>query len=62
MTAAASAGLNVLYRLICVWQNKRRDQAGIMEGYDHAYEDDVTDKKVSANQLLSRALPRACKS
>ncbi|KAJ9645424.1 hypothetical protein H2204_001003 [Knufia peltigerae] len=45
VTAAASAGLNILYRFICVWQNKRRDRAGTMEAYDHAYEDDVTDKK-----------------
>lgn len=49
VTAAASAGLNLLYRYICVWQNKRRDKSGTLEGYDHAYEDDVTDKKVSVN-------------
>ncbi|KIW12240.1 hypothetical protein PV08_09516 [Exophiala spinifera] len=46
VTAAASAGLNLLYRFVCVWQNKRRDRAGILEAFDHAYEDDVTDKKV----------------
>ncbi|KEF54825.1 uncharacterized protein A1O9_09267 [Exophiala aquamarina CBS 119918] len=64
VTAAASASLNILYRFICIWQNKRRDQSGILEGYDHAYEDDVTDKKVSANQLRfhpPRDLQTTCK-
>ncbi|KAH8897968.1 allantoate permease [Thozetella sp. PMI_491] len=38
------AGLLILaYRFVCVWQNRSRDKAGIMEGYDHAYEDDSTD-------------------
>lgn len=52
LTAVAAASLNLIYRFICIWQNKRRDQSGVLEGYDHAYEDDVTDKKVGVNQLL----------
>ena len=27
--------------------NRRRDASGTMEGFDHAYEDDLTDLKVS---------------
>lgn len=47
-TAVASAVLSLVYRSICVWENKRRDEAGISEAYEHAYDDDVTDKKVRA--------------
>lgn len=47
VTACASAGLAILYRFVCFWHNRRRDRAGIPEGFDHAYEDDVTDRKVS---------------
>jgi len=35
------------YWLIAVMENKKRDKSGILEGFDHAYEDDLTDKKVS---------------
>lgn len=30
-----------------MWSNRKRDAAGIMEGFDHAYDDDLTDKKAS---------------
>lgn len=46
VTAIIAALLAIAYRLMCIWTNKRRDKAGIMEGFDHAYEDDLTDKKV----------------
>lgn len=46
ITAAATAVLALAYRYICVWHNRCRDGAGIMESFEHAYEDDVTDKKV----------------
>lgn len=46
VTAIVAAVLAIAYRLMCMWTNKRRDKAGIMEGFDHAYEDDLTDKKV----------------
>ncbi|CAG9996109.1 unnamed protein product [Clonostachys byssicola] len=46
VTAIVAGVLAIAYRLICMWTNKRRDKAGIMEGFDHAYEDDLTDKKV----------------
>ena len=45
-TAATAGGLSLVYLSICVWQNKRRDALGEAEAFDHAFEDDVTDKKV----------------
>jgi hypothetical protein len=47
ITSAITAVLALVYRYICVWQNKRRDRAGTMESFEHAYEDDLTDKKVT---------------
>ncbi|KAK2812189.1 hypothetical protein FQN50_001547 [Emmonsiellopsis sp. PD_5] len=44
VTTVASAALVVIYRFICLRDNKKRDAAGIGEGFDHAYEDDLTDK------------------
>lgn len=46
ITSAVAAGLAVVYRYLCIWENKRRDKHGVMESFDHAYEDDVTDRKV----------------
>lgn len=45
-TTAASSVLILVYRYVCVWQNRKRDRAGIPEGFDHAYDDDLTDLKV----------------
>ncbi|KAK4495150.1 hypothetical protein PRZ48_013477 [Zasmidium cellare] len=42
-TLSATIVLILAYRFVCVWDNKKRDQAG-SEGFDHAYEDDFTDK------------------
>ncbi|KXJ85017.1 allantoate permease [Microdochium bolleyi] len=40
------AGLFALaYRFLCMWDNKRRDKAGVMEGFDNTYDDDLTDVK-----------------
>lgn len=47
ITALLAGVLVVVYRFVCIWDNKKRDEVGIMEGFDHAYEDDLTDKKVS---------------
>jgi hypothetical protein len=47
ITAIVAAVLVVVYRLVCIWENRRRDKAGTPEGFDHAYEDDITDRKVS---------------
>ncbi|PGH10921.1 hypothetical protein AJ79_05166 [Helicocarpus griseus UAMH5409] len=44
VTSAVAGGLVFVYRLVCIWDNRRRDKGGITEGYEHAYEDDLTDK------------------
>lgn len=40
----------LVYRFVCVWDNEKRDQSGTVEAYEHAYEDDFTDKKVRLAQ------------
>ncbi|KAL4862860.1 hypothetical protein BDV12DRAFT_202625 [Aspergillus spectabilis] len=37
--------LTVVYRLVCVCENRRRDGTGVMESFDYAFEDDLTDRK-----------------
>lgn len=37
--------LTLVYRQYCIWENSKRDRAGVEEAFDHAFEDDVTDKK-----------------
>ncbi|KIW12833.1 hypothetical protein PV08_08020 [Exophiala spinifera] len=44
ITAIIAGVLGLVYRFICVWENKRRDRSGTLEGFEHAYEDDLTDK------------------
>jgi len=39
----AAIALTIVYRQYCVWENNTRDKAGIKEGFEHAFEDDVTD-------------------
>lgn len=51
ITSLAAGILCLVYRFHCVWQNKRRDRGGTMEGFDHAYDDDLTDIKVSKTPL-----------
>jgi len=43
-TSCAAVVCALTYRLLCVWENRRRDRQGV-EAFDHAYEDDLTDKK-----------------
>jgi len=45
VTSAVAAGLVLVYRFLCVWENKKRDKAGTLEAFEHAYEDDLTDIK-----------------
>jgi hypothetical protein len=40
-----------IYRVICVRENKKRDAVG-EEAFDNAYDDDLTDKKVSKASSL----------
>ncbi|OOQ88493.1 putative allantoate permease [Penicillium brasilianum] len=40
-----AAGITILlYRFVCVWENRKRDESGTSEGYENAYQDDLTDK------------------
>ena len=51
-TAIAAGVLAIAYRFVCIWENSRRDKTGTLEGFEHAYEDDKTDKTVSAELIL----------
>lgn len=42
---ASAVVLALVYRVVCARENKRRDNTGEMEAFEHAYEDDLTDKK-----------------
>lgn len=46
VTAIAAGILVLCYRGLCMWMNRKRDRTGVMEGFEHAYEDDLTDLKV----------------
>jgi hypothetical protein len=47
VVTAIIAGIIVLvYRFVCAHENRRRDASGTSEAFEHAYEDDLTDKKV----------------
>ena len=46
ITGIVGVLLMVVYRYVCVWDNHRRDKSGVLEAYEHAYEDDLTDRKV----------------
>jgi hypothetical protein len=40
-----------------MWENRRRDKVGILEDYEHAYDDDLTDIKVmSVDRLIENIL------
>ncbi|KAF4447338.1 hypothetical protein F53441_9135 [Fusarium austroafricanum] len=45
VTSIVAGLLAIVYRFMCMWTNKKRDKAGTVEGFDHAYEDDLTDTK-----------------
>ncbi|TLD31823.1 hypothetical protein E2P81_ATG07313 [Venturia nashicola] len=44
LCVVSAAILILVYATLCKWENQQRDKAGIPEGFDHAYEDDLTDK------------------
>jgi hypothetical protein len=52
-TSCAAACLSMVYRFYCIWENKRRDKTGTAEAFDHAYEDDLTDRKVRMNPTVT---------
>ncbi|KAI8940646.1 hypothetical protein NX059_001916 [Plenodomus lindquistii] len=45
VTAIVAGLLALVYRFWCVAVNKKRDRTGVLEGFEHAYEDDLTDRK-----------------
>ena len=45
VTSLSAAALSLVYRWVCARENRKRDASGILEGYDNAYEDDLTDVK-----------------
>lgn len=51
-TAIATAVLAVCYRYLAMWENNRRDKSGVAESYEHAYDDDLTDIKVSKGSAV----------
>ncbi|CAK7217434.1 hypothetical protein SCUCBS95973_003150 [Sporothrix curviconia] len=44
VTTAITSALIVTYGWLCRRENKRRDASGVQEAFDHAFEDDRTDK------------------
>jgi hypothetical protein len=38
--------LSVVYRFVCTRENRKRDETGVLEGFDYPYEDDLTDRTV----------------
>ncbi|QPC60690.1 hypothetical protein HYE67_002921 [Fusarium culmorum] len=48
VTSIIAGLLALVYRCLCMWSNSKRDRSGTTEGFDHAYEDDLTDKKNSS--------------
>lgn len=57
ITCGISIVLTFIHRYYCIWDNNRRDKAGIPEGFDHAFEDDSTDLKVRILPKLDTLLP-----
>ncbi|KAF7561053.1 hypothetical protein G7046_g3118 [Stylonectria norvegica] len=52
ITAVIAGFLALVYRGLCMWDNKQRDKTGTLEGFEHAYDDDLTDKKVQIETTL----------
>ncbi|CAK7209656.1 hypothetical protein SCUCBS95973_000514 [Sporothrix curviconia] len=45
ITSVIAGVLALVYRAICMWDNRRRDKAGTEENFDNAFDDDLTDMK-----------------
>ena len=56
VTSIVAALLILVYRYVCVWYNRKRDETGTLEGFDNAYDDDLTDMKVSLHRVYNVAL------
>ena len=44
ITSIIAALLAIVYRYVCIWDNKRRDRSSA-EGFENAFEDDLTDRR-----------------
>lgn len=51
ITAIVATLLMLIYRFICAFENRRRDRMGTVEGFEHAFEDDLTDKMVRIKEI-----------
>ncbi|KAL1959131.1 hypothetical protein VTO42DRAFT_2918 [Malbranchea cinnamomea] len=45
VTSIVGLLLAIVYRYVALYINRKRDKAGTLEGFDHAFEDDLTDGK-----------------
>ncbi|PGH01141.1 hypothetical protein AJ79_08012 [Helicocarpus griseus UAMH5409] len=45
IASIVSAVLAIIYRYVAIYENRRRDRTGMMEGFEHAFDDDLTDRK-----------------
>lgn len=59
ITSLIAAALALCYRFLAMWENKKRDKSGVLEDYEHAYDDDLTDTKVMCDPII---LQRSCKT
>ncbi|KAG8631567.1 hypothetical protein KVT40_000707 [Elsinoe batatas] len=57
ITSLAAGVLALVYRWLCVHSNNSREALGVPEGFDHAYEDDLTDKKKQSENGVPRCTP-----
>jgi hypothetical protein len=61
VTALIAGIMCLVYRLVCMWDNRRRDKSS-SEGFDNAYDDDLTDIKVRKAQYSAKrqSIREAC--
>lgn len=52
--------LALIYRFICAYENKKRDKSGVVEGFENAYDDDMTDVKNKQFRYVGMSSFRAC--
>lgn len=52
VSSIVAAVLVLIYRFLCSRDNKCRDESGTIEAFEHANEDDLTDKTVCSSKLI----------
>lgn len=59
VASTLAAALTLLtYRYVCLRHNRKRNEAGFVESFDHAYEDDLTDLKVRDPTHIGTSSPQ----